>query len=118
MHAAVRSCSRRSSTSGSRRSSRPRRGGRRSRWPRAPLSLLPFLLLWGVAFRAFELYRRNRLGSRVSEWLDVAKASTLGPRGLLAIMTFACRAYEYSRLVILLCLAQSIVPVAFARAAL
>jgi len=82
------------------------------------LQLVPILLVWGFAFRAFDLYRPNRLGSRVSEWLDVAKASTLGALVLVAIMTFAFRGYEYSRLVILLFLAQSIVAVSFARAAL
>ena len=79
--------------------------------------LVPILLVWGVAFRAFDLYRPNRLGSRVSEWLDVAKASTLGALVLIAIMTFAFRGHEYSRLVILLFLAQSIVAVSLARAA-
>ena len=79
--------------------------------------LVPILLVWGVAFRAFDLYRPNRLGSRVSEWVDVAKASTLGALVLIAIMTFAFRGYEYSRLVIVLFLAQSIVAVSLARAA-
>src|SRR2546426_1533344 len=160
MHAAVRSCSRRSRASRLHRRARPRPPGEagvlkaRSRvvdplalagdfcliaicWvcayavrfhvmrvPDVPpfrdyaLQLVPILLVWGFAFRAFDLYRPNRLGSRVSEWLDVAKASTLGALVLVAIMTFAFRGYEYSRLVILLFLAQSIVAGGFARAAL
>src|SRR5881409_2705633 len=82
------------------------------------LQLVPILIVWGVAFRAFDLYRPNRLGSRRSEWWDVAKASTLGALVLIAIMTFVFRGYEYSRLVIVLFLAQSIVAVSLARAAL
>jgi Undecaprenyl-phosphate glucose phosphotransferase len=82
------------------------------------LQLVPILIVWGIAFRTFDLYRPNRLGSRVSEWFDVAKASTLGALILVSIMTFAFRGYEYSRLVIILFLAQSIVVVSLARAAL
>jgi Undecaprenyl-phosphate glucose phosphotransferase len=82
------------------------------------LQLIPILVVWGVAFRAVDLYRPNRLGSRVAEWLDVAKASILGALVLVAIMTFAFRGHEYSRLVIVVFLAQSIVAVSLARAAL
>jgi Undecaprenyl-phosphate glucose phosphotransferase len=80
------------------------------------LQLVPILVVWGVAFRAFDLYRPNRLGSHVSEWLDVAKASTLGVLVLVAIMTFVFREYSYSRLVIVLFWAESIVAVSFSRA--
>src|SRR2546425_79308 len=80
------------------------------------LQLLPILVVWGFAFRAFDLYRPNRLGSRVSEWLDVAKASTLGVLVLVAIMTFAFRGHDYSRLVIILFWAESVVAVSFSRA--
>ncbi len=82
------------------------------------LQLVPILVVWGVAFRTFDLYRPNRLGSRRSEWWDVAKASTVGALVLVSIMTFVFRGYEYSRLVILLFLAQSIVAVSLARAGL
>ena len=82
------------------------------------LQLVPIMIVWGIAFRTFDLYRPNRLGSRISEWFDVAKASTLGALILVSIMTFVFRGYEYSRLVILLFLAQSIVAVSLARAAL
>src|SRR5881409_1918850 len=82
------------------------------------LQLVPILLVWGIAFRTFDLYRPNRLGSRRSEWWDVAKASTLGALVLVSIMTFVFRGYEYSRLVIILFLAQSIVAVSLARAGL
>jgi Undecaprenyl-phosphate glucose phosphotransferase len=80
------------------------------------LQLVPILLVWGFAFHAFDLYRPNRLGSRVSEWFDVAKASTLGALVLVAIMTFAFRDHQYSRLVIVLFWAVSIVAVSFSRA--
>ena len=80
------------------------------------LQLVPILVVWGFAFRAFDLYRPNRLGSRVSEWLDVAKASTLGVLVLVAIMTFVFREFSYSRLVIVLFWAESIVAVSFSRA--
>ena len=80
------------------------------------LQLLPILVVWGFAFRAFDLYRPSRLGSRVSEWLDVAKASTLGVLVLVAIMTFAFRGYDYSRLVIVIFWAESVIAVSFSRA--
>ncbi|MGH7307022.1 MAG: undecaprenyl-phosphate glucose phosphotransferase [Candidatus Rokuibacteriota bacterium] len=82
------------------------------------LQLVPILVVWGIAFRTFDLYRPNRLGSRVSEWFDVAKASTLGALILVSIMTFVFREHEYSRLVIILFLVQSVVAVSLARAAL
>ncbi len=80
------------------------------------LQLVPILVVWGVSFRAFDLYRPNRLGSRLSEWFDIAKASTLGVLVLVAVMTFAFRGYDYSRVVIALFWAQSIVVVSFSRA--
>jgi Undecaprenyl-phosphate glucose phosphotransferase len=80
------------------------------------LQLVPILVVWGFAFHAFGLYRPHRLGSRLSEWMDVAKASTLGVLVLVAVMTFAFRAYDYSRVVIVLFWATSIVGVAFSRA--
>jgi exopolysaccharide biosynthesis polyprenyl glycosylphosphotransferase len=80
------------------------------------LQLVPILVVWGVAYRAFDLYRPHRLGSYVAEWLDIAKASTLGVLVLIAGMTFVFRSYEYSRLVILIFWAASIVAVSFSRA--
>jgi len=80
------------------------------------LQLVPILLVWGVAFRAFDLYRPQRLTSRLGEWLDIAKASTLGVLVLIAIMTFAFRGYDYSRLVIGMFWAGSIVTASLARA--
>jgi Undecaprenyl-phosphate glucose phosphotransferase len=80
------------------------------------LQLVSILLVWGFAFRAFDLYRPHRLASHLSEWLDIAKASTLGVLVLIAIMTFAFRGYDYSRAAIALFWAFSIVAVSFSRA--
>ena len=80
------------------------------------LQLLPILVVWGFSFRAFDLYRPNRLGSHLSEWLDVAKASTLGVLVLVAVMTFAFRGYDYSRLAIGFFWVESIVAVSLSRA--
>ena len=38
------------------------------------LMLLPILVVWGLSFRAFGLYRPRRIGSHLSEAADVAKA--------------------------------------------
>jgi Undecaprenyl-phosphate glucose phosphotransferase len=79
------------------------------------LQVVPILVVWGIAFKAFDLYRPQRLGSYLAEWLDIAKASTLGVLVLIAIMTFVFRSYEYSRLVIAIFWAASIVVAGFAR---
>ena len=79
------------------------------------LQLLPILVVWGIAYRAFDLYRPHRLGSYLSEWIDIAKASTLGVLVLVSIMTFAFRSYDYSRIVILTFWVASIVAASFSR---
>ena len=80
------------------------------------LQLIPILVVWGLAFHWFGLYRPRRLGSRLSEWMDVAKASTLGVLVLIAIMTFVFRRTEYSRVVILYFWGLSIVATSLWRA--
>jgi len=80
------------------------------------LQVLPILVVWGVSFRWFGLYRPRRLGSRLSEWMDVAKASTLGGLVLIAVMAFAFPRHEYSRVVIVYFWALSIVAVSLWRA--
>jgi len=80
------------------------------------LQLLPILIVWGLAFRAFDLYRPHRLASHLAEWFDIAKASTLGVLVLIALMTFAFRSYEYSRVVIVTFWAVSIVGASLSRA--
>src|SRR5262249_10369648 len=82
------------------------------------LQLLPILAVWGVAYRAFDLYRPHRLGSYVSEWWDIAKASTLGVLVLVSIMTFAFRSYDYSRIVIGTFWVTSIIGASFSRGVL
>jgi Undecaprenyl-phosphate glucose phosphotransferase len=79
--------------------------------------LAPIVIVWAVAFRWFDLYRPRRLGTYVSEWVDVAKASTLGVLVLIAIMQFVFRKVEYSRVVIVYFWALSIVAVSLWRAA-
>ena len=64
------------------------------------LMLLPILIVWGLSFRAFDLYRPRRIGSHLSEAADIAKASSLGALVLVAVMTFFFRGYDYSRVVI------------------
>jgi len=81
------------------------------------LQLVPILVVWGVAFHWFGLYRPRRLGSRLSEWVDVAKASTLGVLALVTIMTFFFRETEYSRVVIVYFWLLSIVALSLWRAA-
>jgi len=81
------------------------------------LQLVPILVVWFIAYKAFDLYRPNRLGSHLSEWFDIAKASTLGVLVLVAIMAFLFHGYDYSRLVILMFWVASIVSVSFSRAA-
>jgi Undecaprenyl-phosphate glucose phosphotransferase len=79
------------------------------------LQLVPILVVWGVAFHVFDLYRPRRLGSYLSEWIDIAKASTLGVLVLVAVMTFVFRRYEYSRVVIVYFWALSIGAASLAR---
>jgi Undecaprenyl-phosphate glucose phosphotransferase len=80
------------------------------------LQLVPILVVWGLSFRMFGLYRPRRLGSYLSEWIDVAKASTLGVLVLVAVMTFFFKRVEYSRVVIVYFWVLSIAAAGFARA--
>jgi len=81
------------------------------------LMLLPILVVWGVSFRAFGLYRPRRIGSHISEAVDIAKASSMGALMLVAVMTFFFRGYDYSRVVIVYFWLLSIGVVWFSRAA-
>ena len=81
------------------------------------LMLIPILLVWGVSFRAFDLYRPRRIGSHLSEAADIAKASTMGALVLVAVMAFFFKGYEYSRVVIVYFWLLSIGLVWFSRAA-
>jgi len=81
------------------------------------LMLVPILIVWGVSFRAFDLYRPRRIGSHLSEAADIAKASSMGGLVLVAVMTFLFREYDYSRVVIVYFWLLSIAAVWFSRAA-
>ena len=81
------------------------------------LQVVPILLVWAFAFRWFDLYRPRRIASHVSEWVDIAKASTLGVLVLVAVMQFAFHDREYSRTVILYFWVLSIVSASFMRGA-
>jgi Undecaprenyl-phosphate glucose phosphotransferase len=81
------------------------------------LMLVPILVVWGVSFRAFDLYRPRRIGSHLSEAADIAKASSMGALVLVAVMTFLFRKYDYSRVVIIYFWLLSIAAVWFSRAA-
>jgi Undecaprenyl-phosphate glucose phosphotransferase len=92
----------------------PLRGGIPPLYPYL-LMLLPILVVWGVSFRAFDLYRPRRIASHLSEAADLAKASSLGALVLVAVMTFLFREYEYSRVVIVYFWLLSIAAVWLAR---
>lgn len=62
--------------------------------------IVPIILIWGFAFKAFGLYRPRRITSHLSEVFDIAKASIVSILVLIAV-TFAYRQYEFSRLVFL-----------------
>jgi Undecaprenyl-phosphate glucose phosphotransferase len=81
------------------------------------LMLLPILVVWGVSFHAFDLYRPRRIASHLSEAADIAKASTMGALVLVAVMAFFFRGFEYSRLVIVYFWLLSIGLAWFSRAA-
>ena len=78
------------------------------------LLLLPIIAVWGLSFQAFDLYRPRRMGTRVAEFLDVAKANTLSVLILVAF-TFFLRQYEYSRLVLLYFWLLNLVILGFSR---
>ena len=80
------------------------------------LMVVPILIVWGIAFRAFDLYRPRRIGSHLSEAADIAKASSVGALVLVAVMTFFFRGYDYSRVVIVYFWLSSIASVWFSRA--
>src|SRR5574337_628947 len=81
----------------------------------------PYLLLlgliivvWGVAFKAFGLYRPKRISSRLAEVRDIAKACTLAVLILIAA-TFFLKQFEFSRVVILYFWVFSILSVSLVR---
>ena len=62
------------------------------------LTLLIFMIpLWSIVFRIFGLYRPRRVSSRMSEVVDIGKASTFAILIFISL-TFLFRQYEFSRL--------------------
>ena len=78
------------------------------------LLLVPIIAVWGMSFQAFDLYRPRRMGTRLSEFLDVAKANTLSVLILVAL-TFFFRQHEYSRLVLLYFWLLNLITLGFSR---
>lgn len=78
--------------------------------------LLPIVFVWGLSFRAFNLYRPRRMGSHVAEFFDIAKANTLSVLVLVAL-TFFVRQFEYSRLVFFYFWILNLVTLGFSRMA-
>jgi Undecaprenyl-phosphate glucose phosphotransferase len=72
------------------------------------------VVIWGVAFKAFGLYRPRRISSRFAEVWDIAKACTLAVLILVAL-TFFLKQFEFSRLVILYFWVFSIASVSLVR---
>jgi len=72
------------------------------------------VIIWGVAFKAFGLYRPRRISSRLAEVRDIAQACSLAVLILVAL-TFFLKQFEFSRLVILYFWVFSILSVSFVR---
>ncbi|MDO8142612.1 MAG: undecaprenyl-phosphate glucose phosphotransferase [Candidatus Brocadiales bacterium] len=61
------------------------------------LTLLIFMIpLWSVVFKTFGLYRPRRVSTRLSEVIDIGKASTFAILIFISL-TFLFRQYEFSR---------------------
>ena len=58
------------------------------------------VIIWGIAFKAFGLYRPRRISSRLAEVRDIAQACSLAVLILVAL-TYFVKQFEFSRLVIL-----------------
>jgi FlaA1/EpsC-like NDP-sugar epimerase len=78
--------------------------------------LVPILIVWGISFRAFNLYRPRRMGSHLAEFLDIAKANTISVLVLVAFTAFY-RQFEYSRLVFLYFWLLNLLALGFSRMA-
>ncbi len=72
------------------------------------------IIVWGIAFKAFGLYRPKRISSRLAEVRDIAKACTLAVLILIAA-TFFLKQFEFSRVVILYFWVFSIVSASLVR---
>lgn len=72
-------------------------------------TLLPgILVIWGIVFKAFNLYRPRRISSHLSEVWEITKSCSLATLMVVAL-SFFLRQFEYSRVVFLMFWALSIV---------
>lgn len=79
------------------------------------LTLLPgILIVWGIVFKALDLYRPRRISSHLSEIWDITKACSLATLVVVAL-SFFLRQFEYSRLVFILFWGLSIALVTISR---
>jgi Undecaprenyl-phosphate glucose phosphotransferase len=76
--------------------------------------LVPIIMIWGVAFKVFDLYRPRRISSHLSEIWDITKACSSATLMVIAL-SFFLRQFEYSRLVIMLFWSLSIVLITISR---
>ena len=76
--------------------------------------LVPILIVWGVSFRAFNLYRPRRMGSHLAEVLDIAVANSLSVLILIAL-TYFVHQFDYSRLVFLYFWILNLIALSFSR---
>lgn len=72
------------------------------------------IVVWGIAFKAFGLYRPRRIASRLAEVGDLTQACTLAVLILVAL-TFFLKPFEFSRVVILYFWVISILAVTLVR---
>ena len=64
--------------------------------------LLPgILVIWGIVFKVFDLYRPRRISSHLSEIWDITKACSLAILMVVAL-TFFLKQFQFSRLVFIL----------------
>lgn len=79
------------------------------------LALLPaILIIWGIVFKVFNLYRPRRISSHLSEIWDITKACSLATIVVVAL-SFFLRQFEYSRLVFIMFWGLSIMLVTISR---
>ncbi|MBE7545935.1 putative capsular polysaccharide synthesis protein [Candidatus Kuenenia stuttgartiensis] len=77
--------------------------------------LLIFMIpLWGIVFKTFGLYRPRRVSTKLSEIIDIVKASTFATLILISL-TFLFRQDEFSRVIFLFFWIISIVFLCFIR---
>ena len=75
--------------------------------------LVPILFVWGVSFRAFNLYRPRRMGSHLGEVFDIAVANSLSVLILVGLTFFVV--FRISRLVFLYFWVLNLVALSFSR---